>query len=98
MVFIQAANEVAQIRPENPFHWPFVRCDDVNLELTAPKRRGDFQPIKLAPMMTARFAAWAALMIAWQSFRERSVWTCGCSAPGIARRTGSAPVASNSRS
>ena len=37
-------------------------------------------------------------IIARQSPSERSVWTCGWSAPGIGSRTGSAPVASRRRS
>ena len=52
-------------------------------------------PIKLAPMTTAMRAVLALSMIALQSASERSVCTCGWSAPGIVRRTGSAPVASS---
>ena len=66
--------------------------------LRARSEAATSSPMKLAPMTTARTAALAPSMIAWQSASERSVWTCGWSAPGIVRRTGSAPVASSSRS
>ena len=54
--------------------------------------------MKLAPITSTRFALPAALMMARLSATERKVWTCGWSAPGIWSLTGSAPVASSSRS
>src|SRR6266481_2804949 len=55
-------------------------------------------PMKLAPSTTVRRAAAARSMIARESASDRNMRTCGSSAPGVDRRTGSAPVASNSRS
>ncbi len=40
-------------------------------------------PMKLAPMTIARLAFFAFAMMARLSASERSVWTCGWSAPGI---------------
>ena len=52
--------------------------------------------MKLAPTTTASLLSPALLMIARLSSSDRSVKTCGLSAPGIGRRMGSAPVASSS--
>ena len=54
--------------------------------------------MKLAPMTTARLAFAAPAMMARLSASERSMCTCGRSAPGMGSFTGSAPVASNSLS
>ena len=66
-----------------------------------PRARSDAatsRPMKLAPITTARRAVAARAMMARQSPSVRSVCTCGRSMPGNGRRTGSAPVASSSRS
>jgi hypothetical protein len=55
-------------------------------------------PMKLAPITSARLADLACSMIARLSARLRSVWTWEGPAPGMGKRTGSAPVASSSRS
>ena len=55
-------------------------------------------PMKLAPSTATRRALLVRSMMARQSASDRSVSTCGSSAPGIDKRTGSAPVASSSRS
>jgi hypothetical protein len=54
--------------------------------------------MKLEPMMAARAPGFARAAIARASASERSVWTLSRSKPGVASRTGSAPVASSSRS
>lgn len=59
---------------------------------------GDYEADKLAPSTTARRAVAARSIMAWQSARERSVWTWGWSAPGMVKRIGSAPVASSNLS
>src|SRR5262245_12656750 len=42
--FMQGANEITHIRAEDAFHRPLVWCDDMNFELTGPKRGSDFEP------------------------------------------------------
>jgi hypothetical protein len=98
VLFVQRANEVAHVWAENALHRQLVRCHDMHSSLRARSEAATSSPMKLAPMTTTRPAALAPSMIAWQSASERSVRTCAWSAPGIVRRTGSAPVASNSLS
>ncbi len=66
--------------------------------LRARKDAATSRPMKLAPITSARLALPAVLMTARLSATERKVWTCGWSAPGTCNLTGSAPVASSSRS
>ena len=77
------------------------RCSGATTCTSSPRARNDAatsSPMKLAPITTARCAPFSPAMIARQSAKVRSVCTFGWFDPGKSRRTGSAPVASSSRS
>ncbi len=98
VLLMQRPHEVSHLRSEHAFHRPLLEPDDVNLDIPGAQRGGGFEPDKARPDHNRAARAVADAMIARQSASERSTWTWGWSAPGIGRRTGSAPVASSRRS
>src|SRR4026207_1337932 len=44
VLFMQRANEIAHVGPEDAFHWPLVGCDDMDFELAGAERGSDLEP------------------------------------------------------
>ena len=98
VLLVQGADEVAHLRTEDPLHRPFVRRHDMDFDAAGAQRGRDLEANEARAHHDRAARRLGSSMIALQSASERSVWTCGWSAPGMDRRTGSAPVASRSRS
>ena len=98
VLFMQGAHEVAHLRSEHALHRPLLRGHDMDLDVAGAQRRRDLEPDEARADHNRAPRAFGQSMMARQSASERSVCTCGWSAPGIGSRTGSAPVASSSRS
>ena len=43
MLFMQRADEIAELRAEDPFERPLFRRNDMHLDLASAQRRGDFE-------------------------------------------------------
>ena len=98
VLLMQRAHEVAHLRAEDTLHRPLLGRHDMNLDVAGAQRRRGLQPDEARADHDRPLRALALAMMARLSASERSVWTCFSPAPGIGKRTGSAPVASSRRS